>query len=476
MQRIFGLAAAEVLGQNAFDLLPFLVETGEDELFRRALDGSGGSSRDRPFSVPGAERAGFYDASYAPLRDEHGAIDGVLCVIRDVTARKQTAEDLDETEARFRNMADASPVLLWMAGRDALCTFFNQTWLDFTGRSLDEEWGVGWAEGVHPEDFQRCMDTYVAAFGKRDVFEMEYRLRRADGQYRWVLDRGTPRYAAGGRFVGYIGSCIDITDRRRAESELRQAVKARDEFLSIASHELRTPLTALQLQLESLIRAVEREAASALASGRLERTAAIALAQSERMATLVEVMLDVSRIAEGRLPLDYEEVDVAALAHDVVARLAKSAAEAGSTVMVSGHGPEWGRWDRLRLEQVLTNLLTNAVKYGEGKPIEFILDGDADRVRVVIKDRGIGIAPDHQGRIFERFERAVSSRHYSGLGLGLWICRRIVDAMEGEIGVDSALGRGATFTVVLPRRPSKGEITAAAAAPPARHHPVGGSP
>jgi signal transduction histidine kinase len=187
-------------------------------------------------------------------------------------------------------------------------------------------------------------------------------------------------------------------------------------------------------------------------------------------------MLDVSRIAEGRLPLEYEEVDLAALGRETAGRLAKSAAEAGSTVMVSGDGPEWGRWDRLRLEQVLTNLLTNAVKYGEGKPIEFTLDGDADRVRVVVRDGGIGIAPDHQGRIFDRFERAVSSRHYSGLGLGLWICRRIVDAMEGEIGVDSTLGRGATFTVVLPRRPSKSEMAAAAAAPPARRHPVGGSP
>src|SRR4051812_34225848 len=144
-------------------------------------------------------------------------------------------------------MADASPVLLWMAGRDALCTFFNQTWLRFTGRTLEEEWGVGWAEGVHFEDFQRSMDTYTAAFNKREVFEMEYRLKRADGEYRWILDRGTPRLAQDGTFAGYIGSCVDITDRKKLEISLRQAVRDRDDFLSIATHELRTPLTSLQL-------------------------------------------------------------------------------------------------------------------------------------------------------------------------------------------------------------------------------------
>src|SRR5262249_32669081 len=157
---------------------------------------------------------------------------------------------------------------------------------------------------------------------------------------RWVLDRGTPRYAAGGQFVGYIGSCIDITDRRRAETALHLAVRARDEFLSIASHELRTPLTALQLQLESLLRAVQREPQGALASGRLERNAGTALAQAERMGTLVEVMLDVSRISEGRLPLEYEDLDLAALVRETAARLARSAADAGSTLAISAERPE----------------------------------------------------------------------------------------------------------------------------------------
>src|SRR5262249_7526125 len=153
-----------------------------------------------------------------------------------------------------RNMADAAPVLLWMAGTDSLCTFFNQTWLDFTGRSIEKEWGVGWAEGVHFEDFQRCVDTYQAAFRAREPFGMEYRLRRFDGECRWILDRGVPRYSPDGTFLGYIGSCVDITDLKELERELQSAVQARDDFLSIASHELRTPLTAVQLQIDLLVK------------------------------------------------------------------------------------------------------------------------------------------------------------------------------------------------------------------------------
>jgi two-component system, sensor histidine kinase PdtaS len=130
------------------------------------------------------------------------------------------SDDLAELQARFRTMADTAPVLLWMAGRDAECDFFNQVWLDFTGRSLEQERGVGWAEGVHPEDFQRCMQTFMDAFVARRPFRMEYRLRRHDGVYRWILDTGVPRRSGDGEFVGFIGSCIDVTEQKEAQAAL----------------------------------------------------------------------------------------------------------------------------------------------------------------------------------------------------------------------------------------------------------------
>ena len=138
------------------------------------------------------------------------------------------ARSLEESETRFRVMADCAPVLLWMADIYGLCTFFNQGWLQFTGRTMEQEYGNGWAEGVHFEDFQRCMHTYMTAFVQRKPFAMEYRLRRADSQYRWVYDQGAPRFAADGTFAGYIGSCIDITDRREAHQALERLNKELD--------------------------------------------------------------------------------------------------------------------------------------------------------------------------------------------------------------------------------------------------------
>jgi PAS domain S-box-containing protein len=127
---------------------------------------------------------------------------------------------LEDTESRFRTMADTAPVLLWMAGRDALCDFFNQGWLSFTGRTLEQEYGNGWAEGIHPEDFARCMQTYMDAFVERRPFSMEYRLRRHDGVYRWIFDQGAPRFGSDGTFVGFIGSCVDVTEQREAREAL----------------------------------------------------------------------------------------------------------------------------------------------------------------------------------------------------------------------------------------------------------------
>jgi len=453
MAQISGVGATEVLGRSVAEIPAVPLRAGSDDLYRRALLGERVSLRDQPFLADGGDRRAFYDIRYEAFRDESGAVGGVIAIVRDVTERKVAEVRLAETESRFRNIADASPVLLWTAGGEALRTSFNKTWLDFTGRTLTDEWGVGWTEGIHPDDFQGCMDAYIAAFAARRPFEVEYRLRHADGGYRVVLDRGVPRYGAGGRFLGYVGSCLDLTDRRRAEADLHEAVRARDEFLSIASHELRTPLTALQLQLESLMRSVQRAPGEALTTGRLERTTTSAMGQAARIAALVEKMLDVSRIADGSLALAYEDVDLEALLRETIERTAKSAADSGSAVEIRAEGPQPGRWDRTRLQQVVGNLLSNAFKYGDRKPVLITLVGDGEHVRLTVKDGGIGISPGHQRRIFERFERAASARNYGGLGLSLWTSRRIVEALGGEIGVESEPGQGSAFTIMLPRFP-----------------------
>jgi two-component system sensor kinase FixL len=158
------------------------------------------------------------------VRDPKGI--RLLGVSMDVTVQKQVQDALRESEARFRTMADTAPVMIWMSGTDKLCTFFNKGWLDFTGRPLEQELGNRWAEGVHREDFERCFEVYVNSFDTRQLFTMEYRLRRSDGAYRWVLDSGAPRFASDGTFLGYIGSCIDITDRKQAQDRFRLVVEA----------------------------------------------------------------------------------------------------------------------------------------------------------------------------------------------------------------------------------------------------------
>jgi PAS domain S-box-containing protein len=242
-------------------------------------------------------------------------------------------------------------------------------------------------------------------------------------------------------------------ENARLYGEAQAAVAARDEFLSIASHELRTPLTALRLALENMRRVANREAIDKLPPQYVERVLVTAERQGQRLEKLVSALLDVSRIHMGRLELDIEEVELGAAVQDALGAVEDEAAQSGSEIQVRGE-PVRGFWDRFRVSQVVTNLLANAVKYGGGKPVEVEFGPEGDRAFLRIRDHGIGIDPADQPQIFERFERAVSSRNYGGLGLGLYIVKRIVEAHGGAIRVDSKTGEGSTFRVELPQRPA----------------------
>ncbi len=260
----------------------------------------------------------------------------------------------------------------------------------------------------------------------------------------------------GGR-TGVIAAVRDVTERRKVEDRARlyrkaQAeVRERDEFLSIASHELRTPVTALQLQLQLLQRAAQRSLAEL--PQLLEDKMEVLERQTRRIALLVNELLDVSRMRLGRLELRHEPIDLADLVRDTARQLEPEVIRSGSSLQLDLRGPAVGRFDRMRIEQVVTNLIANAAKFGQGKPITVVVEADPVKVRLRVTDRGIGIAEENQARVFERFERAVTAHHFGGLGLGLYIARQIVEAHGGEIRVESAPGEGATFPVELPREP-----------------------
>ncbi len=377
--------------------------------------------------------------------------------------RKRAEEALRASEEKFRILADTAPVMVWMSGTDKLCIFFNKPWLDFTGRAIEEELGDGWTEGIHQEDYDRCLEIYFKSFEAREPFEMEFRLRRHDGEYRWMLDHGIPRFSSGGDFLGYIGSLIDITERKWAEAEREQlareqvarataeaANRSKDEFLAMVSHELRSPLNAI-LGYTRMLRScpVDREA--------INNVIAIVERNAKAQLQIVEDLLDSARIIAGKLRIEPGPVDLVPVL-EAALDTARSAAEAKGVTLAANFGPlpEQVLGDPTRLQQIVWNLLTNAVKFTpEGGRVELRMEGDADNVRITVSDTGKGIEPEFLPFVFDHFRQAdpSSARRHGGLGLGLSLVKHLVELHGGTIAAESeGKGRGAAFTVTLPRR------------------------
>lgn len=371
----------------------------------------------------------------------------VAVLFVDVTDRKQTEEAIRESERRFRTMADNAPVLIWVSDTSGGCTYFNRQWLKFTGRPLEAELGDGWMEGVHPDDREDCDAAFRLARAPRKPFRVEYRLRRHDGEYRWLVDEGVPRFLENGTFTGYIGSCIDITERKKYEQGLRESDRRKDEFLATLAHELRNPLAGISTATTILADVPgDRD--------RVTEMTAIIERQSSQLVRLINDLLDVSRISRGKVKLERNRVDVARVVREVVEDALPVCGGKGLQLQAEfPDQPIMVDADAVRLSQVVNNLLENACKFTPGGgDIKIVVERDAGDAVVRVADTGVGMAQEQLSRIFEMFAQGeeLPAQRAGGLGIGLSLAKSIVELHGGKIEArSSGPGTGSEFVVRL---------------------------
>jgi PAS domain S-box-containing protein len=377
------------------------------------------------------------------------------------TLTQQNAE-IDRAREQLRTILDATTAVIYLKDAAGRYLFVNRQFETVFG--LPREAVIGKAdEEVLPPDVAPTLRSHdLDVLQARAPRELEEVIPSSDGPHTY-LSLKFPLVDASDVAYGVCCVATDITERKRAaealqrakaaaerERQLEEAVRARDQFLAIASHELKTPLTALELQVAVLRRFMRAHPSAPISDERVQTKCENMVRQVDRLTVLVKSLIDVGKIASGPLELAREEVDLAEVVRKTLAAMSEAIQQSGSEVLLDGTAPVVGRWDRARVESVVAQLVSNALKFGAGRPIEIAVRSTPDRAVLRVRDHGIGISVDDQNRIFQRFERAVSERHYGGFGIGLWMARQAVEAHRGTIDVQSDRGRGSEFTVELP--------------------------
>lgn len=369
----------------------------------------------------------WLEVDVVAIKNQAGNVIGSQSAIRDITERKRAESALHESEERFRLVANTAPVMIWMSGPDKLCNYFNQPWLEFTGRSLEAELRNGWAEGVHPEDLNGCLDIYTRSFDLRESFKMQYRLRRNDGEYRWVLDIGVPRFNPDGSFAGYIGSCIDVTDRKLAEEALadmgRRLIEAHEEERTWIARELHDDINQrialLAIELDQLKQEMPESAPAAHKHMRQLRQ------------HLSDIGKDVQGLSHRLHSSKLEYLGIVAAANSFCKELSEQQnveIEFTHTGIPRGIPKEVS----LCLFRVLQEALQNAVKHSRVRRFKVDLQGTSEEIHLSVTDFGIGFDP----------VVAISSR-----GLGLISMQERVRLIHGDLSIDSQTERGTTIRV-----------------------------
>ena len=372
----------------------------------------------------------------------------------ELAERVRTEQALRESEERFRHMADTAPVMIWVTGPDRVVSFLNKTWLKFTGRTLDKDLQKAWTESVHPEDLRRCVDCYSSAYEQNRDFRLEYRLRRADGEYRWVLCSGTPRFAPGGAFAGYIGSDIDITDEKNAQAQAfeRQKLESLGVLCSGIAHDFNNMLGSILAETE--VQLAESVAESPSREG-TEKIRAVAVRAAE-------IVRELMAYAGHESPV-FGPVDLSSLVAEMLELLKISIHRGAELNLDLPANLPSVRANAAQIRQLMLNLVTNAsealatdagvisVSLATVRSDGELSDAEAGPsasgyVRLMVTDNGCGMTPEIQAKIFDPF----FTTKFAGRGLGLGAVQGIVRHHGGTIRVSSVPGQGSRFEIFLP--------------------------
>jgi len=375
----------------------------------------------------------------------------VLTVMNNITAQRQALLDLQESERRFRVVADLAPVMIWMADESMQVTYYNEMWLDFTGATMADSLGDGWGDFIHPSDRQMVLRSSRRSFEQRVPFSVEYRLRRHDGVYRWVLDRGIPRYRPNGSFAGYVGSALDIDEQKSTERTLLEAKEQAEEvsklktsFLTNITHEIRTPLTVI-LGFTSILRQGVRP--------EYQRFINLIERSGRRLLLMLDSMLDLAQLEAGTLEIENYPHNVLEVVDGAVDAVRPIAEEKGLEVRLILPGQRCiARFDHAILTRIINNLLDNAIKFTDEGYISVEVRGREGNVEIVISDTGIGIGEESVSHVFDPFvqESTGLDRTHQGSGLGLSVSKRLLERMNGSIALSTKKGEGSVFTIILP--------------------------
>ncbi len=370
-----------------------------------------------------------------------GTFAGYVGSCVDITERKNAEETIRESQERFRLIADTAPVLIWMSGREQQITFLNKIFLDFLGLASFAEYPQNpLDEHVHPDDQDKVVRLYRHSFEQQTEYYIEYRIRNKAGSFRWIAMKGIPRYNKAGVFKGYIGSGMDVT-------EMKEHEQIKNDFIGMASHELKTPITSIKAYVQLLLNRYKNAAEEDFT----KKSLITVNKQIGRLTRLIADLLDVSKMDSGRLSLNLDNIRV----NDAVKEAIEEVQHTTTSHLLNyeENGEHYIVADKDRIAQVVTNFLTNAIKYSPAADkVDVNVTGSADEVTIAVKDYGIGISEEDQKKVFNRFYRVEGKNEqtFSGFGIGLFIAAEIVKRHKGQVGLVSQQGKGTTFYFKLP--------------------------